>query len=104
MLGPVVVIVAFEGFQSLDLTGPAEVFSLAGWPVCVVTSDGAPVRSSSGITIVPDGDLASVRGPIDVLMVVGGEGTPSAMRDTKLLSWLRRAAARSARVTSVCSG
>lgn len=104
MLSAVVVIVAFEGFQSLDLTGPAEVFAAAGWPVRTVTVDGAPVRSSSGITIVPDGDLASARGRIDVLVVVGGEGTPAAMRDAKLLAWLRRAAARSDRVTSVCSG
>ncbi len=102
--GAVVVIVAFDGFQSLDLTGPAEVFAIAGRTVRIVTTDGAPVRSSSGITIVPDGDLASVRGPIDVLLVVGGEGTPSAMADTRLLAWLRRAATRSGRVASVCSG
>jgi transcriptional regulator GlxA family with amidase domain len=100
----VIVIVAFDGFQSLDLTGPAEVFAAAGWPVRIVTTDGAPVRSSSGITVVPDGDLASARGRIDVLMVVGGEGTPAAMRDQALLRWLRRAARRSRRVTSVCSG
>ena len=102
--GPVVVIVAFDGFQSLDLSGPAEVFAAAGWPVRTVTVDGAPVRSSSGITVVPDGDLASARGPIDVLVVVGGDGTPAAMRDARLLAWLRRAASRSARVASVCSG
>lgn len=104
MLGVVVVIVAFEGFQSLDLSGPAEVFTGAGWPVRIVTTDGAPVRSSSGITIVPDGDLASARGRIDILMVVGGEGTPTAMADPVLLAWLRRAATRSGRVSSVCSG
>ena len=104
MLGAVVVIVAFEGFQSLDLTGPAEVFAAAGWRVRVVTSDGGPVRSQSGITIVPDGDLGSVRGPIDILMVVGGEGTPGAMNDLRLLRWLPGAARRSRRVTSVCSG
>lgn len=104
MLGAVVVIVVFDGFQSLDLTGPAEVFTIAGWPVRVVSADGAPVRSSSGITIVPDGDLRSVRGRIDILVVVGGEGTPAAMTDPRLLAWLRRAATRSGRVTSVCSG
>jgi transcriptional regulator GlxA family with amidase domain len=99
-----VVIVAFDGFQSLDLSGPAEVFAAAGWRVRVVTTDGAAVRSSSGLTIVPDGDLATARGPIDILLVVGGEGTPAAMRDPKLLRWLTRAATRSRRVTSVCSG
>jgi transcriptional regulator GlxA family with amidase domain len=100
----VVVIVVFDGFQSLDLSGPTEVFAAAGWPVRVVSADGAPVRSSSGLTVVPDGDLASARGPIDVLMVVGGEGTPGAMRNERLRRWLRRAATRSRRVTSVCSG
>lgn len=102
--GPVVVIVAFDGFQSLDLSGPAEVFAAAGWPLRIVTVDGEPVRSSSGITIVPDGDLTSARGPIDILLVVGGDGTPAAMRDARLLAWLRRTARRSRRVTSVCSG
>jgi len=100
----VIVLVAFEGFQALDLTGPTEVFALAGWPVRIVTSDGRPVRSSSGITVVPDGDVASVRGHIDLLMVVGGEGTPAAMRDPVLQRWLQKAARRSTRVTSVCSG
>ncbi|HEX4905578.1 MAG TPA: GlxA family transcriptional regulator [Acidimicrobiales bacterium] len=99
-----VVIVAFDGFQSLDLSGPAEVFAAAGWPLRIVTVDGEPVRSSSGITIVPDGDLTSARGPIDILLVVGGDGTPAAMRDARLLAWLRRTARRSRRVTSVCSG
>ena len=99
-----VVIVVFDGVQSLDVTGPAEVFAGAGWAVRLVSRDGAPVRTSSGITIVPDGDLASARGAIDVLVVAGGEGTPGAMFDTKLTAWLRRAATRSRYVTSVCSG
>jgi transcriptional regulator GlxA family with amidase domain len=99
-----VVIVLFDGVQSLDVTGPAEVFAAAGWRVETVSTDGAAVRSSSGLTFVPDGPLASVRGRIDVLLVAGGEGTPGAMFDRRLTSWLRRAAARSGRVTSVCSG
>jgi transcriptional regulator GlxA family with amidase domain len=69
-----------------------------------VSRDGAPVRTSSGVTVVPDGDLASARGAIDVLLVAGGEGTPSAMVDSKLTAWLRRTSARSRTVASVCSG
>ena len=99
-----VVIVVFDGVQSLDVTGPAEVFAGAGWDVRTVSVDGAAVRSSSGLTFVPDGDLSSARGRIDVLLVAGGEGTPGAMFDRTLTSWLRRAARRSGRVTSVCSG
>jgi transcriptional regulator GlxA family with amidase domain len=99
-----VVIVVFDGIQSLDVTGPTEVFAGAGWDVRTVSRDGAPVRSSSGLTFVPDGDLASARGHVDVLLVPGGEGTPAAMFDRTLTSWLRRAARRSGLVASVCSG
>ena len=98
------VIVVFDGVQSLDVTGPAEVFAAAGWTVTTVSTDGAPVRTSSGLTLVPDGDLASARGHLGVLVVAGGAGTPAAMADARLLAWLARAARRAARVASVCSG
>ena len=100
-----VVVVAFDGVQSLDVTGPAEVFAAAGHPVTLVTSAGAPVVTSSGLTLVPHGDLASLGAePIDTLVVAGGDGTPAAMADPALVSWLRAAAPRCRRVTSVCSG
>jgi transcriptional regulator GlxA family with amidase domain len=98
------VIVIYDGVQGLDVTGPAEVFAGAGWTVETVSTDGAPVRSMSGIRLLPDGDLARARGHIDVLLVAGGEGTPGAMFDKRLIAWLRRAAKRSSYVTSVCSG
>jgi transcriptional regulator GlxA family with amidase domain len=99
-----VVIVMFDGVQSVDVAGPAEVFAAAGHRVHTVSTDGRPVRAMSGLTLVPDGDLASARGPIDTLMVAGGEGTPAALADRRLIAWLPKAAARSRRVTSVCSG
>jgi transcriptional regulator GlxA family with amidase domain len=98
------VIVVFDGVQSLDVFGPVEVLTGAGWTVRLVSRDGAPVRTSSGVTVVPDGDLASARGAIDVLLVAGGDGTPGAMFDGTLTAWLRRTSARSRYVTSVCSG
>ena len=105
MLGHVqVVIVAFEGVQSLDVTGPAEVFAAAGTPVAVVTTDGAPIRTSSGIGLVPDADLAGAPTPIDTLVVAGGDGTPAAVADRDLVAWIRATAPRCRRVTSVCSG
>lgn len=57
-------VVLFDGVQSLDVTGPLEVFTGAaqchpGGPYRVVTAslDGAPVRTSSGLTLVPDTSL-----------------------------------------------
>ena len=106
MLGPVrVVIVAFDGVQSLDVTGPAEVFAAAGHPVTLVSRDGAAVRTSSGLTLVPHGATSSVPADeIDTVLVAGGDGTPGAMTDLALLDWLRATAPRCRRVASVCSG
>jgi transcriptional regulator GlxA family with amidase domain len=54
--------------------------------------------------MVPDRSLASCRGPIDTLVVAGGAGVRDASGDERLSSWLRLAARRSRRVTSVCTG
>jgi len=99
-----VVIVAFDGVQSLDVTGPAEVFAKAGETVRLVSASGRPVRTSSGLVLVPDGDLWSAAPPIDTLVVAGGEGTPDAVRDRRLVEWLGHAAPGARRVASVCSG
>ena len=76
---PPVVFVVYPGITALDLVGPHEVFGAAGRAttsrsratphgrVAVVTTPRA--RRSS-----PTASLASVRGPIDTLVVVGGEG------------------------------
>ncbi len=105
------VIVAFAGVQSLDVTGPAEVFSLAdraaaqpAYQLELVARGGDRVRTSSGLELLPSGSLEACRGPIDTLIVAGGLGTRAAARDEPLISWLRLAARRSRRVTSVCTG
>lgn len=106
-----VVFVAFDGMQALDLFGPAEVFSLASrqrggtpYSIEVVAVGMDPVGSSSGLAVVPHGALASASGAIDTLIVVGGAGVPRALEDDALVSWIARAAARSRRVSSVCTG
>lgn len=104
MAGADIVIVVYDGVQSLDVSGPAEVFAAAGHDVRIVSSDGAPVSSTGGLTILPHGDVASVRGRVDTVVVAGGPGTPGATADETLVAWLRRVAPRTRRVTSVCSG
>jgi len=66
-----VLILVFDGVQSLDVTGPLEVFDGANrylaargpdgpaYRITVASPDGAPVRTSSGLTLVPDGGLAA---------------------------------------------
>ncbi|GLW33701.1 GlxA family transcriptional regulator [Actinoplanes regularis] len=104
MSGRDVLILLFAGVQSLDVTGPLEVFAGAGPSAYHVTTagpGGAPVRTSSGLTIVPDRDLADVAAP-DTVVVPGGEGTREP--DPSIVEWLRAHASGARRVVSVCSG
>ncbi|MBV9041226.1 MAG: GlxA family transcriptional regulator [Acidimicrobiia bacterium] len=100
-----VVIVAFPDVQSLDVTGPAEVFAAGGgYRVEVVAPTAGVVRASSGIALWADRALADVRGPTDTLVVAGGAGTREVMADDTFVSAIRRLAPKCRRVSSVCSG
>src|SRR4051794_5453334 len=105
-----IVLVAFDRLQALDLVGPAEVFSMASrispgaYATEVVTADKREISTSSGLHLRPDRSLASCRGPIDTLVVVGGEGVPDALSDDRVPRWIERAAPRCRRVASVCNG
>jgi transcriptional regulator GlxA family with amidase domain len=105
-----VVIVAFPRVQTLDVHGPAEVFSTANqlgggdeYAVEVVATRSGPLPTSS-VALYPDRTLDQCRGPIDTLVVAGGRGVQTAVHDERLLAWLKAAARRSRRVTSVCTG
>ena len=107
-----IVILAFPGVQPLDVIGPAEVFSgadeLAGgdaYTVEVVATEPGPiVTRGGGYSLVAKTTTARCRGPIDTLVVGGGVGVRKAEEDAALIRWIRSAARRSRRVTSVCSG
>ena len=106
-----IAIVVFPGLQSLDLVGPHEVFATANrfagrevYRLTVAALHAGPVATSSGLAVVADTTLADLDGPLDTLMVVGGDGTYAAVVDDTFVAHIRRIAARSRRVTSVCSG
>jgi transcriptional regulator GlxA family with amidase domain len=106
-----VLVVVFPALQSLDAVGPMEVFSTANrelgretYRIEVVATGGPTVRATSGLGIGVDHRLRDVRGDVDTLVVVGGEGTTDAMGDRALVDGIARLATPSRRVTSVCSG
>jgi transcriptional regulator GlxA family with amidase domain len=100
-----VLIVLFDGVQSIDVTGPLEVFTAAGrldpgrYRLSTASVAGSSVRTSSGLRLTPD---AALTRPPDTLIVPGGEGTRRAAPD--LIGWLRRHGAAPQRVMSVCTG
>jgi transcriptional regulator GlxA family with amidase domain len=112
----VIAIVAYPGVQSLDVTGPLEVFAGAatliaasarrerGYEVCVLSHDGRPLRTSSGLHIVPDARLSAAPRSIDTLIVAGGPGHVRAVADDGLVDWIKQTAARARRTASVCTG
>ena len=100
-----VVFVTYPKITALDLVGPHEVLGVTGaYELVVAAKEAGPVTTTRGPEIVANKSFASVRGPIDTLIVVGGEGAVNASRDRELVKWVARAAARSRRVASVCTG
>lgn len=113
-----IVMLAYPDAQMLDVTGPLEIFAAAtrrieaggqsherpAYSVEIVAPEAGPVRMSSGIEIVAARSIRSLRGPIDTLMLAGGQGSRRAADNADLIAWLRRVAPRPRRLASVCTG
>ncbi|MFC6086402.1 GlxA family transcriptional regulator [Sphaerisporangium aureirubrum] len=106
-----IVIVIYEGFQFLDLAGPADVFATAamlagdsGYALEVAAPHAGEVTAHNGVTVAARTALADIAGPVDTLMIVGGLGTGQHLGDHELTAQIARLAHESRRVTSVCSG
>jgi transcriptional regulator GlxA family with amidase domain len=101
-----VVITGPPPVQILDVTGPLEVFSqVPGYEVVLGSPDGnTELRTNRGISLTGAKPLAEIDGPIDTLMIVGGPGAESGQYDETFLAWTTRAAERSRRVASICTG
>jgi transcriptional regulator GlxA family with amidase domain len=111
-----IAILAFPGVQSLDVTGPLEVFAGAqalihatgradhGYEVLLISHDGSPLRTSSGLTVVPHGNFAHTLTRLDTLILAGGYGSREASKDPATIDWIRSTSARARRTASVCTG
>jgi transcriptional regulator GlxA family with amidase domain len=108
-----VALVAYPGAQILDLAGPAAVFSAANrargyeaYDVRIVSSCGGAIRTGGGLTV---GTTQFSRVParrVHTLLVAGGEDDAviAVLQDARTRAWVTRAAEKSARFGSVCSG
>jgi cyclohexyl-isocyanide hydratase len=94
----------FPRLTQLDLTGPFEVFARTpGARVHLLWKSLDPVRSDTGLGLLPDTTLAACPA-LDVLCVPGGPGVAAVMEDAEVLDFLRARAAEARFVTSVCTG
>lgn len=98
-----------EGLVAFDLTAPAQALQLAAKPsgepfyaVSTCSPDGGPVLTTSGFAVTPDGDLEALSQAQTV--VVPGYANILAPPPAEALDAVRGAAARGARLVSICTG
>ena len=98
----------FPDFQLLDAAGPISAFEIAAryvpgsYELRVIAQQPGAVTSTSGVSM----NAAAMGRPaaIDTLIVVGGEGTRAASKDSRTVKFVATCGARCRRVASVCSG
>jgi transcriptional regulator GlxA family with amidase domain len=110
---------AYDGAQSLDVTGPLEVFALASrqaledlpgsrplYELRLVGVDTRPVLLACGLRMLPDFAYPDLPACTDTLLVAGGMGQAldRVRANRSLVRWLSDAASRARRVASICSG
>lgn len=106
----VIVVVAFDQVQLLDVSGPLEVFTTANrygarYDVRVISpTGGLDVLTSSGLRIGADTDLEQLPRHVNTLLVPGRSDWRQAIADDVLVSLVGGLAARALRVASVCAG
>ena len=108
-----IALIAFDGFQILDITGPASVFSAANdalgkpyYQVVTVSAKGGLVSSHSGISIQSQSYQSSKSASIDTLLVAGGseDGLEALSRNEPFMKWIKQTAQGTRRYGSVCTG
>lgn len=103
-----IAVLAFAGAQSLDFAGPLETLAVAerlrpgSYARSLVTPDGGPFATGSGLRVTPDGALGDLGG-LDTLIVAGGSGVHAVAADAPTMADVTAAAA-ARRVASVCTG
>lgn len=98
-------IVLYQGFELLDVCGPAEMFGNVGGPLklVMVAQHAGDVKSSQGPSMKAEFGFDDCP-PLDIILVPGGFGTLRELNNEAFLNWLRERAKTAEIVTSVCTG
>ncbi|MFE9578557.1 GlxA family transcriptional regulator [Nocardia sp. NPDC006044] len=101
-------VLVFPGVTLLDVAGPGEVFTEANrcgadYRITLISPDGAPVRSSTGLRFEVDRAAGETR-KLDTLVVPGSEELAAAALPPELVGAVTGLAARTPRIASVCTG
>ncbi len=100
-----IAILIYDELAALDAVGPYEVLrNVPGWEVRFVAKQAGEVRTEDGrLGLVADAALAEVTAA-DLVLVPGGFGSRTLMKDESVLGWLRDVDETTRWTTSVCTG
>ncbi|WP_286239328.1 GlxA family transcriptional regulator [Neptuniibacter halophilus] len=105
-----IAVLAYPDCQILDVTGPLQVFASANtllgkqaYQIRILAPDNQPVRTNSGMQLVPDLAYPDAQA-LDTLLLAGGRGVAAQCKDPQLIQWIRQQASQVRRLGSVCSG
>lgn len=113
-----IAIVAYDGIEIFDATGPIEVFEMANrelmengpghpaYSIKLLAAEVGPFPTSSRVRLVADASWKEFSDDIDTLIVVGScdKYLNPALDDQELIIWLGVAGKRVRRLVSVCTG
>jgi len=108
----IVLVTLFDDVDTLDFTGPLEVFSITGQratgPVPFTAATAAerqspPITTRSGLRITPYYTFAKTP-QADILVIPGGLGARHEQRNPAMLEFIKRQAEDAELVVSVCTG
>lgn len=105
-------LVLFPGVQSLDVSGPMDVFAEANaflpppqhYRLITVGTTASPIRASNGQLLGTDLTLEQAGTDYDIVLVAGGPQLWQQQDNAELSCWLRAVAQTVPRYGSICTG
>ena len=105
-------LVLFPGVQSLDVSGPMDVFAEANaflpparhYRLVTIGTAPYPIRASNGQRLGADHDLDDAGVDFDIVLVAGGPDLARAPEHAPLSAWLRKVALSVPRYGAICTG
>ena len=106
-----VALLLFDGVLTLDVCGPADVFSIANrylpparqYRVITLSAGQRSVKASNGMTLTADHLLEEAGSGFHLLLVPGGPGAYDTLHE-ELNRWLACAAGQAQRYGAICTG